>query len=110
MPNEVPTRTTILAPPVRDWIFPFAILAYGLVATRDWRVPDAHGFPLVPLWGALVIAGIAAWLRFRGRLTAAAVSAIIVVPGMLLTDVTTLVSQVLRDLHLYLKAGTHFPM
>ena len=108
MPNEVPTRTTILAPPVRDWIFPFAILAYGLVATRDWRVPDAHGFPLVPIWAVLVIAGIAAWLRFRGRLTAAAASAIIVVPGMLLTDVTTLVSQVLRDLHLYLKAGAHF--
>jgi hypothetical protein len=99
---------TILAWPARDWIFPFAILTYGLIATRDWRVPDSNGFPLVPLWGVMIIAGVAVWLRIHGRLTAAAASAIVTIPALILNDVTTLVSQVLRDLHLYLKAGTHF--
>ena len=101
-------RETLLAPPARGWIFPFALLAYGLIATRDWRVPDASGFPLVPLWGALVILGIGGWVAVRRRLSAEAAMAILCLSAMFLNDVTTLVSQVLRDLHLYLKAGSHF--
>jgi hypothetical protein len=90
------------------WLMPAGLAVYILYATRDWHVPTGDGVPFGPTWAILAVAGLACWWWRVGQPSTVAVMAASAVAGMVLTDVTTFWSQGLRDLHLYLKAGTHF--
>ncbi|MFI5226362.1 MAG: glycosyltransferase 87 family protein [Candidatus Limnocylindrales bacterium] len=90
------------------WLLPIAFTAYVGVATRDWHVPAEGYAPFFPLWVGGSVIALAAWWGLRRHLTALETLAIGVVVAMVLTDVTTFWTQGLRDLHLYVKAGSHF--
>ncbi len=85
-----------------------AFLAYGFVAIRLWDVPSAGGIPFPPLWMAGTIAWMVGWQLRVGPVTPTTVIAGATIVGALLTDLTFLPSQGLRDLGIYVKAGQHF--
>jgi hypothetical protein len=83
--------------------------AYIWYATRLWNVPDEDALPFWPLWVGATAALAGAWVALaKRRLTPVAAIAIGSVAAMLLTDISYLATQGLRDLHLYLRAGQHF--
>ena len=92
----------------RDWVLPIGLAAYVLYVTWTWRFPDSSGVPFLPIWLAAVTATTWAWRRWRGPVGSLEATAIVVVTAMLMTDVTALWTQALRDLVLYLRAGERF--
>ena len=79
--------------------------AFLLITTRWWEVPQPGGLRFVVLWLVGVAGGLAA-VRWRtGRVGWLALLAVGVVVGSVLTDLTQLPGQALRDWHLYLKAA-----
>jgi Glycosyltransferase family 87 len=90
------------------WLAAVGLIGYVLVVTRDWRVPDPNGLPFGPLWIVVAMTTLLALRRVRGRWDPTAVLAASTVAGALLTDATTLATQFLRDLGIYLRAGDHF--
>jgi hypothetical protein len=94
---------------VPTWALAAVLAAYIWYATRLWNVPDEDSLPFWPLWVGATAALGGAWIVIaRRRLTPVAAIAIGSVAAMLLTDISYLATQGLRDLHLYLRAGQHF--
>jgi Glycosyltransferase family 87 len=91
-----------------EWALPLVLGAYILNATVDWEVPQPGGVRFGPLWLAVTILAGLAWLVSGRRMTPVAIMALSSVSGMVLTDITSIVGQNLRDLHLYVHAGDHF--
>jgi hypothetical protein len=91
------------------WALAAVLAAYIWYATRLWNVPDEDALPFWPLWLGATAALAGAWVALaRLRLTPVAAIAIGSVAAMLLTDISYLATQGLRDLHLYVRAGDHF--
>jgi hypothetical protein len=91
------------------WALAAVLAGYIWYATRLWNVPEPGALPFWPLWLGATTALSAAWLLIaRRRLTPVAAIALGSVSAMLLTDVSYLATQGLRDLHLYVRAGDHF--
>lgn len=89
----------------RRWLVPIVLGAYVLFVTWTWEFPNWQGIPFPPVWvGAALSLGVA-WRRLRLALGPLAVTAIVVVSAMVLTDITLFWTQGLRDLEIYLKAG-----
>lgn len=116
-------RWLALAGPA-GWLAPLVLAGYVLKVTETWHVPDWRGVPFATAWTALTVAGLIATQAVRlvtrrrpreqGRgatasvwLGPVAVTAVVALAAMLVTDVTTLRSQGLRDLGIYLHAGSH---
>jgi hypothetical protein len=91
-----------------EWALPVVLGAYVLNATVDWEVPQPGGIRFGPLWLAVSILACIGWLVSGRRLMPVTALAFGSVAGMVLTDITSIVSQNLRDLHLYMHAGDHF--
>jgi hypothetical protein len=91
-----------------EWALSLILVAYILNATVDWEVPQPGGIRFGPLWLAVTILAVIGWLVSRRGLTPVTIMAISSVVGMVLTDITSIVGQNLRDLHLYVRAGDHF--
>ena len=95
-----------------DWIGGWALAAllgaYVLYATIDWEVPQPGGIRFGPLWLVVTIASVIGWVVSGRRIAPVAVMALSSVVGMVLTDITYVVGQNLRDLHLYVRAGDQF--
>jgi hypothetical protein len=90
------------------WLLATVLAAYIWYATIDWDVPSPGWVPFGPLWAAVTIGFIAVW-RVAGRsLTPVAAMALGSIAAMTLTDVAYSASQNLRDLHIYVTAGSHF--
>jgi hypothetical protein len=94
--------------PLFDWLLVLGLAIYILWATVDWEVPQPGGIRFGPLWLAVALALGGAWILAGRRLTPLTALAICATVGMVLTDVTYVVGQNLRDLHLYVHAGRHF--
>lgn len=91
------------------WLAPVALLIWVAVLTRTWGFPDQQGLPFTPLWAAAVAFGVAVVTAVRrGQPGPFEVLAAIAFVTMALYDLTIVPTQVLRDLHLYLKAGEHW--
>jgi hypothetical protein len=93
---------------VAAWSLPVLLGAYILYATIDWEVPQPGGIRFGPLWLVATVLGGLGWFVSGRRFTPVAVMALGSVAGMVLTDITAIVGQNLRDLHLYVRAGDHF--
>jgi hypothetical protein len=91
-----------------EWLLPIVLGAYVLYATIDWEVPQPGGIRFGPLWLGVTLAAGIGWIAAGRRLTAIAAMALGSIAAMVLTDITFIVGQNLRDLHLYLHAGRHF--
>jgi hypothetical protein len=91
------------------WGLAAVLAAYIWYATREWNVPDPEALPFWPLWVGATLALIAVWRfglrRPLGPLAAIAIGALV---AMVLTDISYLATQGLRDLHLYTRAGDRF--
>ena len=92
----------------RAWALALGLALYVLWVTLTWRFPDRDGIPFPIVWALALTATAWAWKRWRGSIGGLEATAIVVVTAMLLTDVTFLWSQGMRDLVIYLKAGDHF--
>ena len=90
------------------WLLPVLLGAYVLYATIDWEVPQPGGIRFGPLWVGVTLAAGIGWIAAGRRMTAIAATALGSIAAMVLTDITFIVGQNLRDLHLYLHAGRHF--
>ena len=90
------------------WALVVLLGAYILYATIDWEVPQPGGVRFGPLWAVVTTAASVAWFTSGRRITPVVLMAAGSITGMVLTDTTAVVSQNLRDLHLYLRAGDHF--
>jgi hypothetical protein len=90
------------------WVLVVLLGIYILNATVDWEVPQPGGIRFGPLWLGATIVAVLAWLASGRPTTPVALMAMGSVVGMVLTDVTSVWSQNLRDLHLYVRAGDHF--
>lgn len=90
------------------WVLVALLGVYILNATVDWEVPQPGGIRFGPLWLGVTIAAVLGWLATGRPTTPVALMAMGSVVGMVLTDVTSIWSQNLRDLHLYVRAGDHF--
>jgi hypothetical protein len=90
------------------WALPALLGAYVLYATIDWEVPQPGGIRFGPLWLAATVAVAGGWAISRRRVSPVTLLAIGSVVAMVLTDITSIVGQNLRDLHLYVRAGEHF--
>jgi hypothetical protein len=91
-----------------EWALPVVLGAYILNATVDWEVPQPGGIRFGPLWLAVTILAALGWWMGGRRVTPVAILILSSVSGMVLTDITFIVGQNLRDLHLYVHAGDHF--
>lgn len=111
------TRATILAERAVSalehgrtaWLLPViaAVLAVG--PALSWAVPDERGIPFAAAWIPLAIIGTIAAIGVRGRRpTPLEVTFVIVAAAVLLGVVTLLPTQPLRDLDVYLRAGSHW--
>jgi hypothetical protein len=101
-------RPTVDRSEAVGWLAAVGLVGYVLLVTRDWRVPDPNGAPFGPLWIGLGLVAFLGLRRLRGRWDPVAALAAGTVAGALLTDVTQLPAQFLRDLGVYLRAGEHF--
>ncbi len=103
------TARTRLAEDFGGWVLAALLGGYILYATRLWNVPDRGVLPFAPLWLGATAAALAAWSVIgRRRVTPVAAIALAAVAAMLLTDISYLATQGLRDLHLYTGAGDRF--
>jgi hypothetical protein len=101
--------TDLLRGDAGGWGLAAILAAYIWFATRLWNVPEPGALPFWPLWLGATGALLAGWVVIvRRRLTPLAGIAIGAVTAMLLTDISYLATQGLRDLHLYVRAGEHF--
>jgi Glycosyltransferase family 87 len=91
-----------------EWLLPVVLGTYVLYATIDWEVPQPGGIRFGPLWLGVTLAAGIGWIAAGRRLGAIAMTALASIAAMVLTDITFIVGQNLRDLHLYLHAGRHF--
>jgi hypothetical protein len=91
-----------------SWLAPIALAIYIPYATYDWRLPDKNGQSFAPIWMALVVVAALVMWRRVGHLTPIALTAIMAVAGMVLTDITLFWSPALRDIHLDLKAAHRY--
>jgi hypothetical protein len=97
---ETPTGGRALVLFAAGWI---------LLTTRGWGFPAPDGFPFIVLWiagSAAALSAITVARRRRPRVFVAIV--VLLGVAMALAAGTLTVSQPLRDLHLYLKAGRHW--
>jgi hypothetical protein len=90
------------------WPLAAVLAGYVLYATRDWDVPAPGATDFGPLWIALTAGALAALALSGRRPTPLGAIALGALAAMVLTDVSYLASQNLRDLHLYLNAGERF--
>jgi hypothetical protein len=97
----------------RDWLseIPLPLIvalawsSWALIATREWEVPQPGGLRFILLWLGSVAVGMG-FLRWRlGRVGWLELLVVGAIAGAVLTDITQLPSQALRDWHLYLKAA-----
>jgi len=87
------------------WLLPIGLGAYVLGTTWTWEFPDSRGIPFPPVWLGFAVAGLAAWRWRVGAIGPIAAAAIVALTAMAMTDVTSIFSQALRDIGIYLKAG-----
>jgi hypothetical protein len=90
------------------WVAVGGLVVYVAVVVRDWRVPDATGVPFWPLWVILALLGAVGLRLVHGRWDPLDALAAGAAAGAVLTDLTQLPTQFLRDLGIYLRAGEHF--
>jgi hypothetical protein len=90
------------------WALAVILAGYIFNATIDWEVPQPGGIRFGPLWLAVTIVAGIGWIATGRKLSAIAAMALGSIVAMILTDITFIVGQNLRDLHLYLHAGQHF--
>lgn len=89
------------------WLAPVIAGALAVLPARDWSVPAADGVPFVVAWVTVVVIGtIAATVVLGRRPTAFEAIPIVVGAAVVVGDITLLPSQPLRDLDLYLRAGS----
>ena len=97
-------RVGPLADDIR-WLLPIAIGAYVVGTTWTWEFPDWRGIPFPPIYLGLVVTFLVAWRRRVGAIGPIAAAAIVAVAAMAMTDVTSVFTQGLRDIGIYVKAG-----
>ena len=91
------------------WLAPAVLVGWVAALTRSWGFPDQRGLPFLPLWAVVIALGVGALAAIRrGRPAPFEVVAVIALLTMAMYDLTLVPTQVLRDLHLYLKAGQHW--
>lgn len=90
------------------WLLPAALIGYVTYVTLTWRFPDWAGMPFWAAWVPTVAFLALGWRLARGPIGPVELTAIVAVATMLTTDATTLWSQGMRDLFLYLRAGDEF--
>ena len=90
-----------------SWFVPPIAAIVAVVPAAGWSVPDARGLPFTLVWAVLAavgLVGFAAVIRRRPR--PLETTAIVVGAAVLVGDVTLVPTQLLRDLDLYLRAGS----
>ncbi len=90
------------------WLLVAALVGYILLATLGWEVPRPGGVPFGIVWTISALVGGAAWGWRMRKVRPIDALAVVAITAMAVTDVTTLATQPLRDLGLYLKAGERF--
>jgi hypothetical protein len=83
-------------------------ITFAVAATRTWELPQPGGIPFVPVFLSAIAVGTLVVRAVTGSAPPIAVLVVAAVVGMVLTDITVLPTQPLRDLGIYLKAGAHF--
>jgi hypothetical protein len=79
-----------------------------VAATRTWELPKPGGIAFVPVYLVTVAVCTVAVRVVTGSAPPIAVLVVAAIVGMILTDITVLPTQPLRDLGIYLKAGAHY--
>jgi glycosyl transferase family 87 len=89
------------------WLAPAIAAALAVLPAVSWSVPAADGVPFVVAWATVVAIGaIAATAALGRRPTALEAIPIVLGAAVLVGDLTLLPTQMLRDLDLYLRAGS----
>jgi glycosyl transferase family 87 len=94
--------------PIADdprWLLPIGLALYVVTMTWDWNFPNKDGIPFNWLWSVLAGTALGLWRLRRASLDPIAAAAIVAISAMVLTDVTVLWTQALRDIELFVKAG-----
>ena len=88
------------------WLLPLIAGVLAVGPSLPWSVPDVRGVPFAAAWAAVAVIGAIAVTGVRGRRPSAFDATVIVVAAAaVVSDLTLLPTQVLRDLDVYLRAG-----
>ncbi len=90
------------------WSAAAGLIVYILIATYDWRLPDANGTSFGPVWGILAGLTVLVLRRIRGRWEPVMVMAACTAVAAVLTDLVQYNGRFLRDVGIYIRAGEHF--
>jgi hypothetical protein len=91
------------------WLLPPIAAALAVIPAAHWSVPDERGIPFALAWVVATIVLLVGIVGWRGRRPSAFETALAAVAAAAVVgDITLLPTQPLRDLDVYLRAGSNW--